>query len=324
MNELPIGFCAIPGYPRYGIDRTGRVYNRISNTFLSGSINPAGYLNYRIVDEDGYTKTWGAHRLVAFVYLFPGVDIEDLVVNHRDFNKLNNCPENLHWVTQRFNVIYSGPGGNIVKVSMRCADTGIVKEYNSITLCSDDTGLSADAIAYRLSFNGNRVFPERKQYRIGHDLSDWYIPSNINYEISTQSAIKAVLVKNLRSGEIRHFNSKSEAAQYLKTVPSVLTTRMKNGRQPTISDLNKIKLDDGSAWEEVSDPFLDFEKHNNARCIVRTCNGTSERRVFLTAIECARSIGIGASTLNYRLMNSPDIPFKEGYSVRYYSNSPGS
>ena len=57
------GFYRIPLYSNYMIDRQGIVFSYLSMGFLEGSINPAGYLHYRIKGDDGYVKTMGAHRL---------------------------------------------------------------------------------------------------------------------------------------------------------------------------------------------------------------------------------------------------------------------
>ena len=56
---------------------------------------------YRIINlcKDGQQKSFFVHRLVALTFLGEPSS-PDLVVNHKDGNKLNNIPENLEWVTQ--------------------------------------------------------------------------------------------------------------------------------------------------------------------------------------------------------------------------------
>ena len=66
-------------------------------------LNPAkqrGYL-YVILSKGGERVTKRVHRLVAETFLTRGSS--DLVVNHKDGNKLNNQISNLEWVTQAQN-----------------------------------------------------------------------------------------------------------------------------------------------------------------------------------------------------------------------------
>ena len=50
-------------------------------------------------------KSFLVHRLVAETFI--PQDNLDLVVNHLDENKHNACLENLEWITQSENVIYT-------------------------------------------------------------------------------------------------------------------------------------------------------------------------------------------------------------------------
>lgn len=67
--------------------------------------NVRGYMQLNLA-KDGVHKSALVHRLVAiaFVGLPPTPDHQ---VNHKDFDKSNNVPENLEWVTQTENNIYS-------------------------------------------------------------------------------------------------------------------------------------------------------------------------------------------------------------------------
>lgn len=88
----------IEGHSNYLITRSGKVYSRISKRFLDGAVNPAGYKLFRIQDDSKVTKTWGLHRLLAYVFL-KGSFKPGLVVNHKDGVKSNNEIDNLEWVT---------------------------------------------------------------------------------------------------------------------------------------------------------------------------------------------------------------------------------
>lgn len=69
-----------------------------------------GQLNHRGYHVVGLTKNKQArgfmvHRLVASAFI-PSVDGKDYV-NHKDFSKLNNCVDNLEWMTHRENLEHS-------------------------------------------------------------------------------------------------------------------------------------------------------------------------------------------------------------------------
>jgi hypothetical protein len=70
---------------------------------LSLATNRNGYKICSII-IDGKRKTCSVHRLVATS--FKGFQ-KSLEVNHIDGNKLNNCVDNLEWVTRQQNIDHS-------------------------------------------------------------------------------------------------------------------------------------------------------------------------------------------------------------------------
>lgn len=77
------------------ITSDGRLFNKKTNNWLKGSIN-GGYRIFSIRHRNKkYDKM--AHRLVA-EYFLPNYE-ENLIVNHKDGNRLNNKVENLECVT---------------------------------------------------------------------------------------------------------------------------------------------------------------------------------------------------------------------------------
>ena len=85
----------IKRFSRYVINKQGVVYNVISNKIVTGSKNPAGYHNYRVTRDDGYTYTVGRHRLLGMVFIPCDVDTDTLVINHINGIKGDDTIENL-------------------------------------------------------------------------------------------------------------------------------------------------------------------------------------------------------------------------------------
>lgn len=113
----------IQGFDGYEVSNTNKVrsIDRIAYTFKGGKyirkgkelkpgINPNTGYAYVVLCKNGKTFIQHIHRIVAFAFpeicgeWFPGA-----VVNHKDFNRSNNVPENLEWVTIGYNFSYRKP-----------------------------------------------------------------------------------------------------------------------------------------------------------------------------------------------------------------------
>lgn len=80
----------------YEITVDGKVINKKTGRVLKGQPNGKGYLRVSIGG-----KLQFIHRLVAIKYIPNPNNLEQ--VNHKDGNKLNNCVDNLEWVSNQTN-----------------------------------------------------------------------------------------------------------------------------------------------------------------------------------------------------------------------------
>lgn len=102
--ELKIKYRKIPSLKfLYEISKDGKIRNVKSKKFLKQRVNAKGYVEVSV-------KAFNVrpiHRLVAEVWVkntrHKDIPIDELVVNHKDFNKQNNSADNLEWVTQKEN-----------------------------------------------------------------------------------------------------------------------------------------------------------------------------------------------------------------------------
>lgn len=86
----------------YYITKDGKCYNSNTGNYLKGQVNHKnGYLSYNLTLPDGRKKRCYAHRLVAIAYIENKYNKKE--VNHIDGNKLNNCMDNLEWVSSSEN-----------------------------------------------------------------------------------------------------------------------------------------------------------------------------------------------------------------------------
>ncbi len=84
----------IEGYEDYEVSTWGRVWSYLSNKFLKPYCNGRGYLR---VSLNPGNKWMAIHRLVAQAFI-PNPDNHP-IVDHIDFNTINNHVENLQWHT---------------------------------------------------------------------------------------------------------------------------------------------------------------------------------------------------------------------------------
>lgn len=88
------GKITIPKFKGYEIDKYGNIYRM--GKLLKPQTNTQGYKHVRL-SIDGKATTCLIHRLVATVFI-PNPENKPCV-DHIDGNKLNNCVDNLRWVT---------------------------------------------------------------------------------------------------------------------------------------------------------------------------------------------------------------------------------
>lgn len=85
----------------YFIRNDGVVFSKQTKKPLKMSIGKTGYYK-TIIYNDGKSKTYVAHRLVALKYIPNPSGYPE--VNHIDGNKLNNHYKNLEWCTRSQNI----------------------------------------------------------------------------------------------------------------------------------------------------------------------------------------------------------------------------
>lgn len=101
----------VVGYEQYySVSDQGRVYSKRKRKYMTPAANSRGYLRVVLIGEHGKEKNF-IHRLVATAFVDNPYGLP--VVNHLDFNVLNNRADNLEWTTQGGNIKYSASAGRM-------------------------------------------------------------------------------------------------------------------------------------------------------------------------------------------------------------------
>ncbi len=99
----------IIGNEDYVISNYGRIkrvkrlgINGVVGRILKPQADPNGYAKVFLRSQDGCGRKYRVHRLVLETFI--GSCPEGFEPNHKDGNKLNNCINNLEWVTHSGNI----------------------------------------------------------------------------------------------------------------------------------------------------------------------------------------------------------------------------
>lgn len=94
----------IPSFSRYAADAEGNLYAlNYKNGGKVVKLKPCdtgGYFQTMLLGDDGRYHTRKVHRLVCWAFYGKS----DMEINHKDGNKLNNCPDNLEYCTRSENI----------------------------------------------------------------------------------------------------------------------------------------------------------------------------------------------------------------------------
>lgn len=102
QREKPLNAQTLPQLNDYLITNNGEVWTNIRNRYLKGLTKDDGYTMYYLKDNNGNSKWYYAHRLVAMLYVPNPGNKSD--VDHIDNDRSNNNYTNLQWVTHAENI----------------------------------------------------------------------------------------------------------------------------------------------------------------------------------------------------------------------------
>ena len=161
MKRTSETFLSVPGYEGlYEVSNKGNVKSLRRGKLMKKFISNVGYEIISLI-KDGKKKSFNVHRLVALVFIPNPLNLPE--INHKDEIKINNCVDNLEWISKKGNRNYGTyrermskslkeSGTNNKSISAYDKKTlKFVKSYDSITEAEKELGLSKGAIGKALS-----------------------------------------------------------------------------------------------------------------------------------------------------------------------------
>lgn len=123
----------------YWVSNKGRIKNS-KGLVRKPHLNSSGYVQVALFKEKKFRNVL-VHRFVAKAFLKnPGGQLE---VNHKDGNKLNNCVDNLEWVTKRQNHLHRvyalKKSSYMPPKRVKCIETGRI--FPSVSMATIEMGL---------------------------------------------------------------------------------------------------------------------------------------------------------------------------------------
>ena len=166
----------IPNYNGYQVSNLGRVrtHNKITFTkkhglrhwkdrilsfkpFTNSNQKSKQGMGYRVdLWKDGKPKTLLVARLVATTFLENLIDT-NMTVNHKDGNRLNNCVNNLEWMTLADNIRYGFENNQYPQKSLVLYNSKERIDFNSQTKASLFLGRNKGYICSCVKYNRNAV-----------------------------------------------------------------------------------------------------------------------------------------------------------------------
>lgn len=171
-----VGNRIVPGLPRYSIDINGNVRSIKTNHVMSERVGPYGYPVVSIYDPDkSRYRDIGVHILMGRAWITNSNPVENLVLNHKDGNKLNYNTLNLEWTSGRKNSIHARDTGlttDNCKVTVYDIITSTSKDFPSISTALNWMGYINTSIDTTITIDGKHIpkLLKNRYYLLRYDL----------------------------------------------------------------------------------------------------------------------------------------------------------
>lgn len=210
------GFYFHPVQSEWVLSTEGVVKCSITGEAINTEI---GFYPYPMLDRKKADGLYLLHRLMAETFLECPGDPKELVVNHKNGDKLDARISNLEWCTRSENATHAYKEGlrpdNIV-MYVKNLLTEEVKSIYSMQELARVFEVNAENIYRYLRTKAATQLPYKLIYEISNNGTDWVVPKeNINAERFGGHTNRQIVLKSLTENKILIFKSIYDASEYL-------------------------------------------------------------------------------------------------------------
>jgi hypothetical protein len=335
VKELP-GFYYIPGHAQYAVTNHGVVIN-IASGDVANQYPKDGYRRVALRTDLNKWITTGTHRVVCAAIHGSPANVDELDVNHDDFDRANNRSSNVGWITRLGNIKHSNEREGKVHISkpsqrvpvwIRYPKTGQVLKLEGRMAASRHLGVSPVTInTMGAKADTQPLYDNEYQLSIGEEEPTWRDVKPHEYDsVYVIGKHRPVKVRWAETGIVKYYDSALSCGEALGIHKDTVLHRIKDGGQSIWDDGTQVKdaLDD-TPWGTTDDwERRRKSKKRSKRLELRNVE-TGEITAYKSLKEMAKNIGILEESLSVwtRKKGFPIFPVKGfplGVQFRLYND----
>lgn len=300
-SECHPGYYYVPEYKNILVSKSGDVISYFGQSIFTrknSSESWADYLEVSVVQTNGKSRAAKVHNLVALGLCNRPGDPSKLTVNHLDLDILNNCSDNLEWVSNAINAIHA---------AVMCArDKDPMLMFGSpsnFTLYTDLIALSKDTdltpVDLWLHMRKDKTIDgKRISLTSGISITDDTMKYITDSRVFKSENV-CLLVKHVRGEEVHLFTTMALAAQFLHTEPSGIHHFLKQPKGKLYKGEYLI-IREGDSWPTQEQ--IDAQTVGSGKKPVLVKNEmTGEVTEYESAISAIRTLGLSKKIVTLSL-----------------------
>lgn len=299
------GFCYIPMFSRYLVNREGVVFDSISKRVMTAYYKK-GYYVYSLIPDIGPRAPLMRHRAICLAFKDYPTEVDNRQVNH-----INGCCgddwlENLEWVTCSENRIHAVKNG-LTSVNKPIVVTNLNSqesvEYKTLKDYCDDKNNSFVATHRMLQSSGGCYHLDG--YEIAYKNKEHVTTKMVNQT--------PILVRDVLTGKVDEYPSIVACAKALGITKHVVMWRINTPTTSLMADFKQLKRkSDPTPWYEPDDPEKETLECSWTKAILVRNVITQVLTEYESQRHASKALSVAESTMT-KWVNSINQPvFKDG------------
>lgn len=246
-------YFVVPGLELLSVSEDGEVVYSESKEILEQRMSG----DYKCVNVLG--ESWHVHRMMALALLpKPDLPVEELDVNHKDTNKLNNVKDNLEWATRSQNCVHALENGlwtTAIPVLVKDLRTDEVTEYYGLNECAREFNVNPALIHIYLK-DSSKI--RKFFYVFIRKGQEWPNLTKDDILTQTKGTQKVIVGLHLETNTVCSFSTIGKAAEVIAVKPDTLRTHIERyGDKP----YHGFSFRYANSYDEILEGLLSRDKN---------------------------------------------------------------